>query len=200
MLLTGASSAREPCKAVLAGGRMAGRRSMRAGGRFVVHDPNPTGRAILTLAGLLPPENYTLRVKLAGEKPKKVGLDEKVDLRHAGVEKFKALPRDPAAVSRHGGRQSPWVSLTAATGLRISAIQRALWPASMSSERNNKILSNSAQLPQLLDKLLAAGCRAARPDRGTGAFHSADLDSAVGRHPNPWNLPITAGNWPHVSR
>jgi Multiubiquitin len=27
---------------------------------FVVHDPNPTGRAILTLAGLLPVEEYTL--------------------------------------------------------------------------------------------------------------------------------------------
>ena len=61
---------------------------------YVVHDPMPTGRAILTLAGLLPAENYTLRVKLAGEKPRKVGLDEKVDLRHPGVEKFKALPRD----------------------------------------------------------------------------------------------------------
>jgi hypothetical protein len=64
------------------------------GEQFVVHDPKPTGRAILTLAGLLPPENYTLRVKLAGEKPHKVGLDETVDLRHPGVEKFKALPRD----------------------------------------------------------------------------------------------------------
>lgn len=61
---------------------------------FVVHDPKPTGRAILTLAGLIPVENYTLRVKLAGEKPRKVGLDEKLDLRHPGVEKFKALPRD----------------------------------------------------------------------------------------------------------
>jgi hypothetical protein len=61
---------------------------------FVVYDPKPTGRAILTLAGLVPAENYTLRVKLAGEKPRKVGLDEKVDLRHPGVEKFKALPRD----------------------------------------------------------------------------------------------------------
>jgi hypothetical protein len=61
---------------------------------FVVHDPKPTGRAILTLAGLIPAENYTLRVKLAGERPRKVGLDEKVDLRHPGVEKFKALPRD----------------------------------------------------------------------------------------------------------
>jgi hypothetical protein len=64
------------------------------GDPFVVHEPNPTGRAILTLADLLPAENYTLRVKLAGEKPQKVGLDEHVDLRRPGVEKFKALPRD----------------------------------------------------------------------------------------------------------
>lgn len=64
------------------------------GDPFVVHDPTPTGRAILTLAGLLPAENFTLRVKLAGQKPRKLGLDEKVDLRHPGVEKFKALPRD----------------------------------------------------------------------------------------------------------
>jgi hypothetical protein len=61
---------------------------------FVVNEPEPTGRAILTLAGLLPAEEYTLRVKLAGEKPHKVSLDEKVDLRRPGVEKFKALPRD----------------------------------------------------------------------------------------------------------
>ena len=61
---------------------------------YVVHDPKPTGRAILTLAGLLPPEQYTLRVKAAGQKPERVTLDEKVDLRKPGVEKFKALPRD----------------------------------------------------------------------------------------------------------
>jgi hypothetical protein len=64
------------------------------GEAFVVNEPMPTGRAVLTLAGLLPAEEYTLRVKLAGEKPHKVGLDERVDLRRPGVEKFKALPRD----------------------------------------------------------------------------------------------------------
>ncbi|WP_210241704.1 multiubiquitin domain-containing protein [Mesorhizobium sp. B2-7-2] len=64
------------------------------GEAFVVYEPEPTGRAILTLAGLIPPEDYTLRVKLAGEKLRKVELDEKIDLRHPGVEKFKALPRD----------------------------------------------------------------------------------------------------------
>lgn len=61
---------------------------------FVVHDPKPTGREILTLAGLLPAEEYTLRVKAAGKPLEKVKLDEKVDLRERGVEKFKALPRD----------------------------------------------------------------------------------------------------------
>lgn len=53
-----------------------------------------TGREVLTLAGLLPPEKFTLRVKVAGQRPEKVELDEKVDLRKPGIEKFKALPRD----------------------------------------------------------------------------------------------------------
>ena len=61
---------------------------------YVVNAPVITGREILALGGLLPPEDYTLRVKSAGSKPEKVGLDEKVDLRKPGVEKFKALPRD----------------------------------------------------------------------------------------------------------
>lgn len=64
------------------------------GDSYVVHDPKPTGREILTLGGLLPAENHTLRVKQAGQRPEKVGLDETVDLRKPGVEKFKALPRD----------------------------------------------------------------------------------------------------------
>ncbi len=71
-----------------------GYRILINGEPYVVHEPMPTGRAILTLAGLLPPEDYTLRVKLVGERPRKVGLNEKVDLRRPGVERFKALPRD----------------------------------------------------------------------------------------------------------
>lgn len=63
------------------------------GEHFVLHDPKPTGRAILTVAALLPAENYRLRIKAAGGL-RKVGLDEHVDLREPGVEKFKALPRD----------------------------------------------------------------------------------------------------------
>ena len=64
------------------------------GDAFVLHEARPTGREVLTLAGLLPAENYTLWVKLAGEKPRKVDLDTQTDLRHPGVERFKALPRD----------------------------------------------------------------------------------------------------------
>lgn len=61
---------------------------------YVITKPMPTGLEILTLANLLPGTDYTLRVKAAGELPQKVGLDEHVDLRKKGVEKFKALPRD----------------------------------------------------------------------------------------------------------
>ncbi len=64
------------------------------GDAYVVHDPTPTGLEILTLAGLLPAKDYTLRIKLTGERPRKVELDDKVDLRLSGVEKLKALPRD----------------------------------------------------------------------------------------------------------
>ena len=64
------------------------------GERYVVHDPTLTGREVLTLAGLLPAKDHSLWVKLKAERPRKVGLDDKVDLRDPGVEKFKALPRD----------------------------------------------------------------------------------------------------------
>ena len=64
------------------------------GEKFIVEKAEPTGREILTIAGLTPPENHTLRVKQAGDRPRKVDLDDTVDLRKPGVEKFKALPRD----------------------------------------------------------------------------------------------------------
>ena len=71
-----------------------GYRILINGKPYVVHTPFPTGHEILELAELLPPEDYTLRVKIRGERPRKVELDETVDLRQPGVEKFKALPRD----------------------------------------------------------------------------------------------------------
>ena len=61
---------------------------------FVVNERFIAGREVLEFAGLVPPANYTLRVKVARQRLQKVGLDEKVDLRKPGIEKFKALPRD----------------------------------------------------------------------------------------------------------
>lgn len=61
---------------------------------ITVDYPIVTGREVLEKAGLTPPERFTLRLKASGQKPRKIELDEKVDLRTPGIEKFKALPRD----------------------------------------------------------------------------------------------------------
>jgi len=61
---------------------------------YVIDNSIITGIEVLTLAGLVPPDTYTLRVKKAGERPVKVALNDEVDLRCPGIEKFKALPKD----------------------------------------------------------------------------------------------------------
>jgi hypothetical protein len=61
--------------------------------RIEVNDPIITGRQILELAHKLPPENYTLRQIFHGAEPKVIELDETVDLRAPGVERFRAMPR-----------------------------------------------------------------------------------------------------------
>ncbi len=71
-----------------------GYRILVNGKHFIAEDSTITGREVLILAGLVPPETYTLRVKKAGQRPEKVELDETVDLRSPGIEKFKALPKD----------------------------------------------------------------------------------------------------------
>ncbi|MEN9557839.1 MAG: hypothetical protein RL141_208 [Candidatus Parcubacteria bacterium] len=49
------------------------------------------GREVLERAGLTPPDQYTLREKIKGGTPRRIELDEKVDLRKPGVEKFRAI-------------------------------------------------------------------------------------------------------------
>lgn len=82
--------------------------------RFKVNEdvfewPKPviTGREVLTLAGLTPPENYSLRLKTAGGKPRKIDLDDKVDLREPGVEKFRAIRKDQNDGEYQGRRDAP---------------------------------------------------------------------------------------------
>lgn len=64
------------------------------GEKYTVKSATILGKEVLELAGLLPAESYTLRLKIAGERPQKIGLNDPVDLSAPGVEKFKALPRD----------------------------------------------------------------------------------------------------------
>ena len=74
---------------------------------YVWDKPHITGREVLVLAGLTPPENYTLRVKLVGHKPHKVELDERIDLRHPGTEKFRAIRKEQTDGEVQGRRDAP---------------------------------------------------------------------------------------------
>jgi hypothetical protein len=65
------------------------------------------GRQILEQAGLTPPENYTLREKVAGEPPRRIELDETVHLRKHGVEKFRAIKKGQQEGEAQGRRHAP---------------------------------------------------------------------------------------------
>lgn len=58
--------------------------------KYVVHVESMTGREILQLANLTPPENYLLDQLLRGGQEKRIGLDEKVDFTTPGIERFLA--------------------------------------------------------------------------------------------------------------
>lgn len=79
----------------------AGRKPPRARRyRFKVNDkpyewrePTILGRQILGVAGLVPPQDYTLRQKMTKGEPRRIGLEDTVDLREPGIEKFRAIKR-----------------------------------------------------------------------------------------------------------
>ena len=54
----------------------------------------PTGRDLLNLAGHAPVEQFGLYLKKKGQQPKRIGLDEIVNLSEPGVERFVTLPLD----------------------------------------------------------------------------------------------------------
>ncbi len=60
---------------------------------YEVSEPTLTGRQLLEKAGK-PPANYKLFLRLPGQQPQEVGLDEEVDLAKPGVERFVTLPLD----------------------------------------------------------------------------------------------------------
>jgi len=62
--------------------------------KYTVEVPSMTGRQILTIAGKLPPEQYKLTEKHHGGGASTISLDDVVDLRAPGVERFMTLKRD----------------------------------------------------------------------------------------------------------
>jgi hypothetical protein len=62
--------------------------------RYTVEQPTVTGREVLMIAGKTPPEAFILTLKLRGHGVRTVGLDDVVDLREPGVERFTTLPRE----------------------------------------------------------------------------------------------------------
>lgn len=52
------------------------------------------GRELLERAGKKPAEQFAIYLKVKGGQPRRIGLDEKVDLSRPGVERFVTLPLD----------------------------------------------------------------------------------------------------------
>lgn len=71
------------------------------------HEETIRGRQILEVAGLTPPAQYTLRQKMAGGEPRRVGLDDIVDLRTRGIEKFRAIKSGQQEGEVQGRRDAP---------------------------------------------------------------------------------------------
>jgi hypothetical protein len=61
---------------------------------FETQSPEITGRQILERAGLLPVEQYRLRLKQRHGAPTEIGLNEEVDLRKPGVERLVAQKKE----------------------------------------------------------------------------------------------------------
>lgn len=61
---------------------------------YKTKDPTPTGRELLLLAGKIPPEQFAIYRKPKEGRPIRIELNERVDLREPGIERFVTLPLD----------------------------------------------------------------------------------------------------------
>jgi Multiubiquitin len=62
------------------------------GDKFTVDVPSMTGRQLLELAGKIPVEKFMIAEKIHGAKPRRIGLDERVEFTRHGIEKFLTQP------------------------------------------------------------------------------------------------------------
>lgn len=61
---------------------------------YEVDEPTPTGRFLLNLAGKLPVEQFGIYLRLQGQQAERILLDQTIDLRNEGIERFVTLPLD----------------------------------------------------------------------------------------------------------
>jgi hypothetical protein len=62
--------------------------------RYEVHGPTISGRDLLQLAGKTPIDRFAIYLKRKGGATERIALDQRVDLRGPGVERFVTLPLD----------------------------------------------------------------------------------------------------------
>jgi Multiubiquitin len=62
------------------------------GTKYTVNVSQMTGRQLLELAKKVPPEKFMIAEKIHGAKPRRIGLDEEVDFRACGIERFITQP------------------------------------------------------------------------------------------------------------
>ena len=76
--------------------------------RFAIEDPVPTGRQLLETAGLTPVERFVLLFRLPNGDLESIRLDETVDLRRRGIERFFAFETDRIYLFELDDRRLEW--------------------------------------------------------------------------------------------
>lgn len=89
--------------------------------RFIVDDPMTTGRQLLDEAGKRPAEEFLLFLKLRNGLLEEVRLDETVDLRGRGVERFLTFKSDRSFRFELDGRRFEW-GASFITGLTLKKL------------------------------------------------------------------------------
>src|SRR5207249_2758351 len=93
--------------------------------RLVTECATLTGRQILESAGLVPVDQYRLRLKERHGPPVEIGLDQVVDLRKPGIERFVAQKKevqDGLDTRRHFALPAEDIAFLDSLGLRWGAI------------------------------------------------------------------------------
>ena len=89
--------------------------------KFAIDDPVVTGRQILEAAGNFPPEEFLVFQRLANGQLEEIRLDETVDLRDPGVERFHTFRSDRSFRFVVDGRRFEW-GMATITGRTLKAL------------------------------------------------------------------------------